>query len=106
MPPQANGVWKHELYKTRACAKWGTLGKCPYNEKCQFAHGPHELRSTKSIPLATVVPNNDTKSIPLATVVPQKKVFDWAANTRLRHVEVAELDRILRMSGIDDEIII
>jgi len=31
-------------YKTQLCANWTASGKCPYGFKCQFAHGPEELR--------------------------------------------------------------
>lgn len=32
-------------YKTQMCQNFTTRGKCPYNKKCQFAHGAEELRS-------------------------------------------------------------
>ncbi|KAH7435851.1 hypothetical protein KP509_06G081500 [Ceratopteris richardii] len=34
------------MYKTEMCNKWiNSMGQyCPYGEKCQFAHGPQELR--------------------------------------------------------------
>ena len=35
-----------EDYKTRLCRNFSSTGKCPYNHKCFFAHGPEELRST------------------------------------------------------------
>lgn len=30
-------------YKTEICKKFQTTGKCPYGEKCRFAHGKQEL---------------------------------------------------------------
>lgn len=39
------------FYKTVMCDKWERTGACPYNEKCQFAHGPAELR-VPSLPMA------------------------------------------------------
>ena len=33
-----------ERYKTLICVNWAKTGECPYDEKCQFAHGPDELR--------------------------------------------------------------
>ena len=30
-------------YKTEICKKFQTNGKCPYGEKCRFAHGKQEL---------------------------------------------------------------
>ncbi|ODV90705.1 hypothetical protein CANCADRAFT_109867 [Tortispora caseinolytica NRRL Y-17796] len=32
------------LYKTEMCASYSAWGYCLYYEKCQFAHGPEELR--------------------------------------------------------------
>jgi hypothetical protein len=39
-----------ERYKTLICVNWAKAselgqGECPYGDKCQFAHGLHELRS-------------------------------------------------------------
>merc|ERR1719352_1564987 len=31
-------------YKTIMCENWTRCGSCPYSYKCQFAHGPSELR--------------------------------------------------------------
>ncbi|KMS94515.1 hypothetical protein BVRB_020640, partial [Beta vulgaris subsp. vulgaris] len=31
-------------YKTEMCRLWSEQGQCPYNQKCQFAHGEPELR--------------------------------------------------------------
>eukprot|EP01130_Rhizamoeba_saxonica_P018751 TRINITY_DN94_c0_g1_i1.p1 TRINITY_DN94_c0_g1~~TRINITY_DN94_c0_g1_i1.p1 ORF type:complete len:329 (-),score=67.51 TRINITY_DN94_c0_g1_i1:108-1094(-) len=31
-------------YKTELCISWKDNGNCRYREKCQFAHGEHELR--------------------------------------------------------------
>ncbi|KZT61257.1 hypothetical protein CALCODRAFT_428106, partial [Calocera cornea HHB12733] len=35
---------KKDLYKTELCRNWEERGECRYQEKCQFAHGQHELR--------------------------------------------------------------
>jgi hypothetical protein len=35
---------QQNLYKTELCRSWKENNKCPYGEKCQFAHGEHELR--------------------------------------------------------------
>ena len=32
-------------YKTQVCQNFANRGKCPYNKKCQFAHGADELRT-------------------------------------------------------------
>lgn len=34
-----------DRYKTKLCDKWVEKGKCPYDRKCMFAHGEHELRT-------------------------------------------------------------
>lgn len=33
-----------ELYKTELCESFTTKGSCKYSNKCQFAHGLHELK--------------------------------------------------------------
>jgi len=38
-------------YKTKLCCGWLANGHCPYEFKCMFAHGDHELR-TKEMNLA------------------------------------------------------
>lgn len=35
---------KRDLYKTELCRSWMESGTCRYANKCQFAHGPEELR--------------------------------------------------------------
>jgi hypothetical protein len=35
-------------YKTRMCNNWETMGFCPYEHTCCFAHGPEELRDLVS----------------------------------------------------------
>lgn len=31
------------LYKTELCKKWNEIGYCPYEKKCNYAHGEQEL---------------------------------------------------------------
>ncbi|KAJ5070654.1 mRNA decay activator protein zfp36l1 [Anaeramoeba ignava] len=38
------------LYKTELCRSWEEKGFCKYGNKCQFAHGYHELRSVTRHP--------------------------------------------------------
>lgn len=38
------------LYKTELCASFLKNGECPYDSKCQFAHGIEELRGVKRLP--------------------------------------------------------
>ena len=38
---QSNGK---DRYKTEMCRSWDEYGYCRYGDKCQFAHGEHELR--------------------------------------------------------------
>lgn len=33
-----------QLYKTELCGSFINMGMCPYGNKCQFAHGQHELK--------------------------------------------------------------
>lgn len=37
------------LYKTRMCNNYEKMGYCKYGDKCNFAHGGHELRSKKGV---------------------------------------------------------
>ncbi|GAA5910990.1 hypothetical protein JCM8208_003950 [Rhodotorula glutinis] len=41
---------KTELYKTEGCRSWDEQEGCRYGEKCQFAHGVHELREAPRHP--------------------------------------------------------
>lgn len=38
------------LYKTEMCASYSNTGSCPYDSKCQFAHGQHELKPVERPP--------------------------------------------------------
>jgi len=42
--PSKRLVKDPERYKTVMCTTWVSTGQCPYNRKCQFAHGKEELR--------------------------------------------------------------
>ncbi|ORY78642.1 hypothetical protein BCR37DRAFT_109748 [Protomyces lactucae-debilis] len=37
---------RHKLYKTELCRNWQESGSCRYQTRCQFAHGPGELRDS------------------------------------------------------------
>ena len=41
---------RSELYKTELCLSWEEWGACPYDAKCQFAHGAAELRFVRRHP--------------------------------------------------------
>jgi len=48
-PSSMNGGIEEEisnqnLYKTELCRSWKETGQCRYGQKCQFAHGEHEMR--------------------------------------------------------------
>jgi hypothetical protein len=36
-------------YKTMLCKHYDTSKGCVYKDKCQFAHGAHELRSSFNV---------------------------------------------------------
>ena len=42
--PQAQSQSVTSRYKTELCRPFEESGKCKYGDKCQFAHGKHELR--------------------------------------------------------------
>lgn len=37
-------------YKTELCRPFEEAGECKYGDKCQFAHGAHELRNLQRHP--------------------------------------------------------
>lgn len=48
--PQAPPAERHvlaERYRTKMCRNYLTTGECPYEVRCMFAHGEHELRTTE-----------------------------------------------------------
>ena len=47
---------KNVLYKTEMCKKFVSTGSCRYGAKCQFAHGPEELRCISRHPLYQTSP--------------------------------------------------
>ncbi len=36
--------------QTELCRSWQEMGTCRYGNKCQFAHGPNELRPIQRHP--------------------------------------------------------
>ena len=46
----APGSTKSMLYKTELCRSFSLMSECSYGSKCQYAHGPHELRSRVRTP--------------------------------------------------------
>lgn len=45
-----NAFWTHHRYKTELCRPFEEAGECKYGDKCQFAHGMHELRNLQRHP--------------------------------------------------------
>jgi butyrate response factor 1 len=41
------------LYKTNLCDTFEEFGECKYGDKCQYAHGKHELRAKPVVVLPT-----------------------------------------------------
>eukprot|EP00516_Mucochytrium_quahogii_P000765 CAMPEP_0203762618 /NCGR_PEP_ID=MMETSP0098-20131031/15462_1 /ASSEMBLY_ACC=CAM_ASM_000208 /TAXON_ID=96639 /ORGANISM=" , Strain NY0313808BC1" /LENGTH=201 /DNA_ID=CAMNT_0050657099 /DNA_START=320 /DNA_END=922 /DNA_ORIENTATION=+ len=46
---KTTGPYHNSRYKAKMCKNWVQNGSCPYNEKCQFAHGSSELFKWASI---------------------------------------------------------
>jgi len=40
-----HGAARPENYKTRLCLKWQMSGDCVFGDRCNFAHGKHELQA-------------------------------------------------------------
>ncbi|KAJ2489882.1 hypothetical protein IWW37_003650 [Coemansia sp. RSA 2050] len=64
------------LYKTRLCQRFTEQGDCPYNDKCQFAHGEQELRIA---PEQSVQPYSQVKS-PRDGQYPSRTPTDQSSN--------------------------
>lgn len=48
VPTAAANAERHvlaERYKSKMCRNYLEMGECPYETRCMFAHGDHELRS-------------------------------------------------------------
>ena len=45
-----------QRYKSEICQRYMESGQCKYGEKCQFAHGEHELRVINKHPKFKTVP--------------------------------------------------
>ena len=45
-----NSKTTSQRYKTELCRSYHETGLCKYGEKCQFAHGYHEIRSLNRHP--------------------------------------------------------
>eukprot|EP01017_Pseudomicrothorax_dubius_P024008 TRINITY_DN2555_c0_g1_i27.p1 TRINITY_DN2555_c0_g1~~TRINITY_DN2555_c0_g1_i27.p1 ORF type:complete len:279 (-),score=6.72 TRINITY_DN2555_c0_g1_i27:91-927(-) len=43
-----NTLAPNTRFKTMLCRHWEAYGRCPLGDKCQFAHGEHELRPLPS----------------------------------------------------------
>ena len=48
--PSQSAVAAATRYKTELCRSFQESGQCKYGDKCQFAHGQHELRNTMRHP--------------------------------------------------------
>ncbi|KAJ1898776.1 hypothetical protein LPJ71_006105, partial [Coemansia sp. S17] len=64
------------LYKTRLCQRFTEQGDCPYNDKCQFAHGDQELRVAPDQPAQ---PQPQLKS-PRESQYPPRTPTDQSSN--------------------------
>jgi len=49
-PPCTVPATQTSRYKTEMCRTFEENGTCKYGEKCQFAHGPHEIRTVSRHP--------------------------------------------------------
>ncbi len=49
-PTENNSKTSLQRYKTELCRSYHETGFCKYGEKCQFAHGYHEIRSLNRHP--------------------------------------------------------
>lgn len=54
-------------FKTAPCRNWSALGRCRYGPRCQFAHGPAELR-----PWSSPAPAPAPAPAPVRTAAPRR----------------------------------
>eukprot|EP00210_Caulerpa_lentillifera_P006712 g6414.t1 len=62
--PDSQRPWRErdgpkEYYKTKLCEKFMSLGRCPYDERCTYAHGYEELRAHPRHPSTTDTADKD-----------------------------------------------
>ncbi len=65
-------------YKTEICKKFQTTGKCPYGQKCRFAHGKEEL--------ITKFKGKNYKKIPCKSFF-EKGYCPYGSRCNFRHYE-------------------
>jgi len=71
-----------ERYKTVMCTTWANTGQCPYNRKCQFAHGKEELRQRS--PLTSQPPQQPQLPAPMVPLPLSMGVGSSVAATTLQ----------------------
>lgn len=49
------------LYKTSVCKNWKASGTCPYEDRCQFAHGQQDLKNKPDSFLSQIQPSGGAK---------------------------------------------
>mmetsp|Transcript_29377 Transcript_29377/g.78932 ORF Transcript_29377/g.78932 Transcript_29377/m.78932 type:complete len:490 (-) Transcript_29377:213-1682(-) len=74
-------------YKTEMCKNWMEKGTCPYGHKCQFAHGPDDMRLREHKPTY--------KTRPCQTFI-QTGRCPYGTRCKFRHGDDDE-DRLLRL---------
>lgn len=82
-PPLPEGA-KSTLYKTELCRTFTKHQWCPYDQKCQFAHGPAELRLPPEFPRhsgehSSVATSHPYKDQQKAAKYKTQKCRSWAA---------------------------
>ncbi|KAH0970374.1 hypothetical protein GBA52_022530 [Prunus armeniaca] len=105
---------KPVYWKTKLCNKWETTGKCPFGEKCHFAHGQAELQVPggrveaevlSSTPISTkpqAGPVNDSSTTAMA-ILPasneeggqgKKRVLKWKGSKKINRIYADWLDDV------------
>lgn len=61
---------KTSSWKTKLCSKWEITGRCPFGERCHFAHGQSELNvSTAQVDVEVTVNSSPFQTKPVAIPV-------------------------------------
>lgn len=86
---------KEKLYKTEICRNWEEKGFCYYGDRCQFAHGEHELRQVPRNPLWKTKP---CKRFKLYGSCQFAKRCCFSHDVDLKPEQAASVDRARRSS--------
>jgi hypothetical protein len=63
-----------ERFKTKMCANYVKTGSCPYEVRCMFAHGEHEMRTKEMNLRDRLVTEDSIKNFQRAKMIADRSV--------------------------------